>query len=72
MLHLGEGNSWMVAHALLQASHTLTLPPLIHKLARLINYSSLVRGMWLEVSPPSLLFHDLVLLGDKQEVSMGE
>ena len=61
----------MVVHALLQASYTLTLPPLIHKLAWLINYSSLVWGVWLEVSPPSLLFHDLVLLGDNPEVSMG-
>jgi len=61
----------MVVHALLQASHTLILLPFIHKSAWLINCLSLVWGVWLEVSPPSLLFHDLVLLGDNPEVSMG-
>ena len=42
MLHLEEGNSWMVVHTLLQASCALILPSLIHKLTCLINYLSLV------------------------------
>ena len=42
MMHLGEGNSWMVVHTLLQAFCTLIWPSLIHKLTCLINCFSLV------------------------------
>jgi len=59
----------MVVHALLKISHTLTLRSLIHKLARLIDCSSFACARGLS---PSLVFRDLVSLGDKQGISMGE